>query len=162
NPLLHAGDLPAINALCQKHGAVLIADPTLASPRVVNVLPHCDVVVNSLTKFSGNEGDVMGGCVVFNPQSLWTAKLFTTVSENLAPHYPRDLARLAEEIDGYAPLVEKATANAARLARFLEKHPNVRSVHWTGSEKAKANFQRLVKRSGQEGSVLSFVPRGDL
>ena len=31
-PSLHAGDLPALHALCQKHGAILIADPTLASP----------------------------------------------------------------------------------------------------------------------------------
>ncbi|HVU37381.1 MAG TPA: PLP-dependent transferase, partial [Opitutales bacterium] len=132
NPLLHAGDLPALHALCRKHGVVLIADPTLASPRVVNVLPHCDVAINSLTKFSGNEGDVMGGCVVFNPASSWTRKLAGAVAASLAPHYPRDLARLAAQIDGYAPLIEKATANAARLAQFLEKHPAVRSVHWSG------------------------------
>jgi cystathionine gamma-synthase len=162
NPLLHAGDLPALHALCQKHGAVLIADPTLASPRVVSVLPHCDVVVNSLTKFAGNEGDVMGGAVVFNPTSPWAARLRDPVAKNLAPHYPRDLARLAAQIDGYAPLVEKATTSAERLVQFLARHPAVKSVHWTGEEKSRANFQRVARRPGQHGSIFSFVLRGDL
>ncbi len=162
NPLLHAGDLPALHALCQKHGAALIADPTLASPRVVDVLPHSDVAVNSLTKFAGNEGDVMGGAVVFNPASSWTGRLREAVAANLAPHYPRDLARLAAQIDGYAPLVEKATVSAARLAQFLERHPAVKSVHWTGDEKSRANFARLARRPGLNGSVFSFVLHGDL
>jgi cystathionine gamma-synthase len=162
NPLLHAGDLPALHALCQKHGAALIADPTLASPRVVNVLPHCDVAINSLTKFAGNEGDVMGGAVAFNPASSWAARLRETVAANLAPHYSRDLARLAAQIDGYAPLVAKATASAARLAQFLARHPAVKTVHWTGEEKSRANFQRLARRPGLNGSIFSFVLHGDL
>ncbi|HTB63689.1 MAG TPA: PLP-dependent transferase, partial [Opitutales bacterium] len=162
NPLLHAGDLPALYALCQKHGAVLIADPTLASPRVVNVLPYCDVVINSLTKFAGNQGDVMGGAVVFNPASSWSATLQPAVSANLAPHYSRDLARLAAQIDGYAPLVEKATANAAWLAKYLAKHRGVRAVHWTGDAPAHGNFSKLARKHGRDGSVFSFVPRGDL
>ena len=162
NPLLHAGDLPALHALCQKHGAILIADPTLASPRVVNVLPHCDALFNSLTKYAGNEGDFMGGAVVFNSASPWAAELHGLVAARLAPLYARDLARLAAQIDGYASLVEKTTASVTRLAQFLERHPAVKSVHWTGEEKSRANFQRLGRRPGINSSVFSFVPRGDL
>ena len=162
NPLLHAGDLPALHSLCQQHGAILIADPTLASPRVVNILPHCDLLFNSLTKYAGNEGDFLGGAVVFNAASPWSAALRPLIAANLAPLYPRDLARLAAQIDGYAPLVEKATASVARLAQFLERHPAVKSVHWTGEEKSRANFQRLARRPGINSSVFSFVPRGDL
>jgi len=162
NPLLHAGDLPALHALCLKHGAILIADPTLASPRVVNVLPHCHVLFNSLTKYAGNEGDFMGGAVVVNPLAPWAATLQASVAANLAPLYPRDLARLAAQIDGYAPLVEKTTASVARLAQFLERHPAVKSVHWTGEDKSRANFQRLARRPGLNSSIFSFVPRGDL
>jgi len=162
NPLLHVGDLPRLHALCQKHGVVLIVDPTLASPRVVNVLSHSDVVVNSLTKFAGNEGDVMGGAVVFNPQSPWRKILCDMVTATLAPPYPRDLARLAAQIDGYAPLIERACANAARLVHFLENHPNVRSVHWTGEARAKVNFDRMARKPGLVGSIFSFTLRGDL
>jgi cystathionine gamma-synthase len=162
NPLLLAGDLPALHELCARHGAMLIVDPTLASPRVVDVLPHSDVVFNSLTKYAGNEGDFMGGAVVFNPASPWAAALREGVTPRLAPHYPRDLARLAAQIDGYAPLVEKANASAARLVEFLAWHPGVKSVHWPGEERSRANFARLARRRGQTGSVFSFVPRGDL
>ncbi len=162
NPLLHAGDLPALQALCQKHGAVLIVDPTLASPKVVNVLPYCDVIANSLTKFAGNQGDVMGGAVVCNPESPWAAQLHGAIAKSITPHYPRDLARLAMQIEGYAPLIEKAGASAAWLAQFLSKHKAVREVHWTGEARAKKNFQRLARRPDRYGSVFSFVPRGDL
>jgi cystathionine gamma-synthase len=162
NPLLQVVDLPALYALCQKYGAVLIADPTLASPRVVDVLPYCDVVVNSLTKFASNQGDVMGGAVVFNPASKWTPELRGIVAANLAPHYERDLRRMATEMDGYAPLIEKASANATRLAQYLEKHPGVKTVHWTGSALVKKSFARLARKPGLNGSVFSFVPRGDL
>ncbi len=162
NPLLHAGDLPALHQLCAKHGVVLIVDPTLASPRVVNVVPHADVVVNSLTKFAGNQGDVMAGAVVFNPASPWTRKLQATVSATLPPMYPRDLARLAAQIDGYAPLVEKAAANAARLAKFLAAHPAVETVHWTGADCSRQNFAHLARWPGACGSVFSFVLKGDL
>lgn len=162
NPLLHAGDLPALYALCKKHGVVLIVDPTLASPRVVNVLPHCDVVSNSLTKFAGNQGDVMAGAVVCNPDSAWFDKLHPAIAATITPHYPRDLARLAMQIEGYAPLIEKASASAAWLAQFLSRHKAVREVHWTGDPRAKVNFQRLARRPDRYGSVFSFVPRGDL
>jgi cystathionine gamma-synthase len=162
NPLLHAGDLPALHALCQKHGVVLIVDPTLASPRVVNVLPRADVVVNSLTKFAGNQGDVMGGAVVFNPASAWAAQLQPAVAAALPPMYARDLSRLAAQIDGYAPLIERATANAARLAQFLAAHPAVQTVHWTGAECSRKNFAQVARRPGACGSVFSFVLKGDL
>ena len=162
NPLLHAGDLPALHALCKKHGAVLVVDPTLASPRVVDVLPHSDVVVNSLTKFAANEGDVMGGAVVFNPASPWAAELRGPVAATLPPHYPRDLARLAAQIDGYAPLIEKSAASAARLVEFLGRHPAVKAVYWPGEERSRGNFARLARRGYTTGSVFSFSPRGDL
>jgi cystathionine gamma-synthase len=98
---------------------------------------------------------------VFNPASKWARELRAVVAANLAPHYPRDLRRLATEIDGYAPLIEKATANATRLAQFLERHPAVKSVHWTGSVGAKKNFSQLARRPGFNASIFSFVPRGD-
>jgi cystathionine gamma-synthase len=162
NPLLQAGDLPALHALCKKHGAVLIVDPTLASPRVVNVLPYSDVVVNSLTKFAANEGDVMGGAVVFNPESPWAAELLGPVAASLPPHYPRDLARLAAEIDGYAPLVEQAAASAAKLIAFLQKHPAVQAVYWPGDEKSRANFARVARPGCTTGAVFSFSLRGEV
>jgi cystathionine gamma-synthase len=162
NPLLHAGDLPALHALCKKHGAILIVDPTLASPRVVNVLPHSDVVVNSLTKFAANQGDVMGGAVVFNPASPWAEKLRGLVAASLPPMYPRDLARLAAQIDGYAPLVALATASTARLVDFLGRHPAVKEVYWPGTGRSRENFARLARAGHTTGSVFSFSLRGDL
>jgi cystathionine gamma-synthase len=162
NPLLQAGDLPGLQALCNKHGAVLLVDPTLASPRVVNVLPHSDVVINSLTKFAANEGDVMAGAVVFNPQSPWAKALRGTVASALPPHYPRDLARLAAQIDGYAPMVEKASISAARLIDFLRGHPAVKAVYWPGEGRSRDNFARLARGSYTTGGVFSFSLRGDL
>ncbi|MFP6886204.1 MAG: PLP-dependent transferase, partial [Opitutales bacterium] len=58
NPLFQTCDLDEIRDLCQAHGAMLVADPTMASPRNAKVAGHADVIVNSLTKYAANEGDV--------------------------------------------------------------------------------------------------------
>jgi cystathionine gamma-synthase len=162
NPLLHTTDLPALYALCARQGAVLVVDPTLASPRVVDVLPHCDVAVNSLTKFAGNQGDVMAGAAIFNPASPFAGELRPVVAASLPAPYPRDLARLAAQIDGYAPLVARATATAARLVDFLRGHPAVREVYWTGAGRGRLNFAGLARELGAVGSVFSFSLNGDL
>ena len=45
--------------------ALLIVDPTMASPKNAKVSRYADIVINSLTKYANWEGDVMMGSAVF-------------------------------------------------------------------------------------------------
>ena len=65
NPLFHSCDLEKVRDLCTRYNAILIADPTMASPKNARVSKFADVVINSLTKYANWEGDVMMGSAVF-------------------------------------------------------------------------------------------------
>lgn len=159
NPLFQTCDLDEIRDLCRTHGAMLVADPTMASPRNAKVAGHADVIVNSLTKYAANEGDVMLGCLAFTKHSTFREKLIAPTREHIAPPYPRDLARLAHEMRDYPELVERMNQNLMQLAAFLERHPSVKKIHWAYSEPFRANYEKLAGE-GNPGCMLAFETKG--
>ncbi len=58
-------DVPAIAAVGKKAGVPLIVDNTLATPYLFRPKEHgADIVVHSLTKFIGGQGNSIGGAIV--------------------------------------------------------------------------------------------------
>lgn len=155
NPLVQTCDLDELRDLCRARGAMLVADPTIASPRNVKVADHVDVIVNSLTKYAANAGDVMLGCLAFPETSRFRGEFMEAVRREIEPPYPRDLARLAREIGAYPELVKRMNENVLRLAAFLESHPKVKKLHWAYSEPFRANYENLAG-AGKPGCMLSF------
>ena len=98
NPLIQTPDIAAIAALARQHGARVVLDPSITSAYNLALLPHADVVVSSLTKYTASEGDLTAGLVVVNPATPDAARLRRLVTEKIEPAYARDLARLAAEI----------------------------------------------------------------
>lgn len=162
NPLIQTPDLAAVCALCRAHGAVFIVDPTIASPLNIDVLPHADLAANSLTKFAACEGDVIAGAVVVNPASPWAETFRREVPGRLEPLYSRDLGRLAEQISGYAPLIEKINRSTPAVVEFLEKHPRVREVYWSLHPGSRDNYLKLARAPDAVGGMVSFTIDGPL
>ena len=73
NPLIQTPDVAAVVALARRHGARVILDPAVSSPFNVDLLPHADLVAQSLTKYTAHEGDVIAGAVVNGKFSLSAA-----------------------------------------------------------------------------------------
>ena len=74
NPAGMVTDLEAIAEVAAKHGLPLIVDNTMASPYLVRPLEHgADIVVESLTKFIGGQGNSMGGIIVDGGTFDWAA-----------------------------------------------------------------------------------------
>ena len=152
NPLLQTCDLDELRDLCRTSGAMLVVDPTMSSPRNVKVAGHADVIVNSLTKYTANEGDVMLGCLAFPKSSPFRETLLEPTRRRIAAPYRRDLARLAHD---YPQLVEQTNLNLMRLAEFLGGHPAVKKLHWAYSEPFRANYEKLAGAE-RPGCVLAF------
>ncbi len=58
-------DIPAIAAVAKKAGVPLIVDNTLASPYLCQPKEHgADIIVHSLTKFLGGQGNSVGGVLI--------------------------------------------------------------------------------------------------
>lgn len=164
NPLIQTPALPALSALCRAHGVALVVDPTIASALNVDVLPHADVVVNSLTKYTAGEGDVILGATAVNPASPLAAELRPALAgaAALAAVYPRDLVRLAGQIGATPELIARINENTPRVVDFLSAHPQVDEVFWSGHAASAANYAALSRTPGSVGSMITFTLRASL
>jgi cystathionine gamma-synthase len=157
NPLIQTPDVPALSALVRSHGARLILDPSIASLFCVDVLAHADLLVNSLTKFAANEGDIIAGLVAVNPAGPDADVLRRAIARQLEPVYPRDLARLAAEIGDCECFITQLNAATPRIASWLQAHPKVKRVYWPLSPESRANYLRIARSPGSVGGMLSFT-----
>ncbi|MFM7752476.1 MAG: PLP-dependent transferase [Opitutaceae bacterium] len=159
NPLIQTPDLPALGELCRRHGALLIVDPSIASIHNVNVLPHADVLVASLTKYDASEGDLTAGLVAVNPAGRDAAALRAALPAEIEPVYPRDLSRLAAQIGNTRDVVARIHTNTARIAAFLAAHPAVDEVRWALQPGCAENFRRIARTPDATGGVITFTLR---
>jgi cystathionine gamma-synthase len=157
NPLLQTPDLVAIYELCRSHDAIFIADPTIASPLNIDILPHTDVAVNSLTKYAASEGDVIAGAVVVNPRSPWAAEFRNLLPGELEPVYSRDLGRLAAQIGDFDPLIAQINRTTPAVVEFLRQHPRVKKVWWSLHPDSRDNYLKLARSPVSIGSMISFT-----
>ncbi len=162
NPLIQTPDVPALAALCRRHGARLILDPSIASAYSVDILRHCDLLATSLTKYTAGEGDILAGLVAVNPAGPDAAELRRSAAERLEPAYAGDLSRLAVEIQTTESLLAIVQRNTAQVAAFLSGHPRVKEVLWALHPASRAHFQAISRSPESVGGLISFTLRGPM
>ncbi len=162
NPLLQTPDLAAIRAITRQHGASLIIDPSISSPYAVDVFPYADIVVSSLTKYTASEGDLTAGLVVVNPAIPNACELRDQIAERLEPVYPRDLARLAQEIGETPAVLAQIHQSVAQIVDWLEAHPAVDQVLSAHHSSSRANYEKIARSPEMVGSMISFTLHGSL
>ena len=159
NPLIQTPDLPALAALCRRHGARLLVDPSIACLHNLEILPHADLVVTSLTKYTASEGDLTAGLCIVNPAGPDAAELRQRIPVASEPLYPRDLARLAAQIGQTATVLARIHAGTARVAAFLAGHPAVGEVFWALHPAGRENYLRLARGADATGGMITFTLR---
>jgi cystathionine gamma-synthase len=162
NPLIQTPDVAAVTALCRRHGAKLILDPSVSSTFNLDVLRHADVVVSSLTKYTASEGDVIAGLVAVNPAGPDAAALRHGLASVLEPVYPRDLAALAGQIGRTMDVLARIHSSVPRVVEFLSAHPAVKDVHWALRAESRDNYLKLARQPDATGGMISFTLRGPL
>ncbi|MGA0132859.1 MAG: aminotransferase class I/II-fold pyridoxal phosphate-dependent enzyme [Opitutales bacterium] len=156
NPQLQTADLSALRALCDRHGALLVVDPSSAGVAATDVLPHADLVACSLTKYAASAGDVMAGALAVNPARPHAAALLKAARPRHIPLHALDAAALAPQVAKVAEVTARLSANAAELARRLEAHPSVVRVR-TALTGPTADHYRRIMRPGAGGGALVTV-----
>ena len=159
NPLLQTPDIPAISALCRSHGAALLIDASTASLYNLDVLPHADVALASLTKYTGSAGDLTAGLIAVNPARPDAAELRRRLAPALEPLYRRDAARLAHEIAATESVLAKIHASTPHVVAFLENHPAIKDVFWARHATSSANFEKLARSPEATGGMITFTLR---
>ncbi len=161
NPLMQTADVPWLAGLARQHGALMVVDPSISSMFNVDVVPHADVVLNSLTKYAAPEGDVIAGSVAVTPHCPDGTALRHRIALELEPVYPRDLARLAHQIGGYETLMPRLNAGANAVVEHLAgRGRGVRRLLWSLQESSRPNFLLLARGPDRIGPVISFEVDG--
>lgn len=158
NPLLDIADIQAISDAASDHDAPVIVDNTFATPINQNpLLDGADIVLHSTTKAIGGHSDATGGALVADQatiEDLWgTYKMLgPTMAPNTAFLMHRGIKTLGLR-------AERQNENATALARFLDEHPRIETVHHPslpthpGHEVAKRQMHGY-------GGLLSFEVEG--
>ena len=82
NPLLEVTDIGAVSEIAHKHNLPLIVDATFTTPHLLKSIEYgADIVVNSLTKWMGGHGTVIGGIVIDSGKFDWTDPKFRLYNE---------------------------------------------------------------------------------
>lgn len=162
NPLIQTPDVARLAALCRRHSAHLLLDPSVSCLFNLDLFAHADVVVSSLTKYTASAGDLTAGLAAINPSRPDAAELRRGIAAELEPVYPRDLARLAAEIGETDDVLAQIQANTARVAAFLAEHPKVRDVFWALHPASRDNYQRIARAPDATGGMISFTLRGPM
>lgn len=159
NPLLEVGDLEGIVRFAREHHLTSLIDNTFASP--VNFRPLAlgfDVVLHSCTKYLNGHSDLVAGAVIGTaPLVKKVNSLLLHLGGALDPHACFLLDRGMKTL---ALRVECQNRNALRIARFLNRCPAVKKVHYPGLED-NASHRRAAQFFDGFGGMLSFELEGN-
>ncbi len=161
NPRLRVPDLDALAAIAGRHYLLLVADNTFLGPALLRPLEHgADLVLHAATKYLSGHGDAVSGVVsgrkaLVDPIRRQTDTLGQAASPFSSFLVQRGIRTLP--LRSFA-----ASANAARIAAFLDGHDKVGWVRYPGlaSHPDHAVARRLLGE--RFGGMVTFKPRGGL
>jgi len=155
NPLLRITDIAALAARAKTQDVLLAVDNTFLSPSLQKPLSlGADIVVHSLTKYINGHSDVVGGAVVLASPDLhercsWWAN---AVGITGAPFDSWLVLRGLRTLD---LRIKEQTKSAGELARFLDRHPQVKTVYYPGLPTHPGHALAARQQTGF-GAMLSF------
>lgn len=155
NPLLNIVDIEAITKIAKKKDILTAVDNTFLSPYFQKPFEfNVDIVVHSTTKYINGHSDVVGGAIIYGNKQLEERGRYLVNALGVAES-PFDCWLVLRGVKTLAQRMEAHQANALRLARFLEKHKNVKKVYYPGLKSHPQ--QNLIKKQMQGfGGMLAF------
>src|SRR5712691_94956 len=159
NPLIRVPDLEPLARIAHDAGALLVVDNTVPTSALSQPFRWgADVVIYSATKNLSGHADVIGGVIVGKPTWIEGARAFAhTFGPTLGPF---DAWLTLRGIRTLAVRMERHTANALRLAQYLEGQAAVRQVNYPKLEGSPYCARARKLLPGGAGALLSFELAG--
>ena len=158
NPLSEIADLEALSAVAKSADALLVVDNCFCTPVLQKPLQWgADIVVHSATKYIDGQGRCLGGAVVGSAALMEQVEGFLraagpTMSPFNAWVFLKGLETLRIRMQAHS-------TNAAALANWLQEHPAVTKVYYSGL--ANHPGHTLAKKQQSDfGGVVAFDVAG--
>ncbi|KAL1983082.1 hypothetical protein VTN96DRAFT_495 [Rasamsonia emersonii] len=158
NPLLKSPDLKRISALAQKYDFAVVVDETVGNFINVNVLPHADIVVSSLTKIFSGDSNVMGGSAVLNPHGRFYNSLKATFSSEYEDNlWVEDAVFLERNSRDFVSRIEKINTTTESITAILKSSPLVKEVYYPKYSPTKSFYDSCRNPNGGYGGLFSVT-----
>lgn len=158
NPLSEVVDIAALAEIARRHGAWLAIDNCFLTPALQKPIAlGADLVIHSATKYLDGQGRAIGGAVVGRDKEL--EEVFGVVRTCGPCLSPFNAWIFTKGLETLNLRMRAHCENARILAEWLEGHPAVARVHYSGL--ATHPQHELASRQQQGyGAVLGFEVRG--
>jgi cystathionine gamma-lyase len=155
NPYLTLFDMRAL-ADAAPQDMLIAVDNTFASPALQQPLTFgADVVMHSATKYLGGHSDVVGGLLALNDENLYNELKFLQNAVGSVPG-PMDCFLVLRGIKTLGIRMERHSANALQVARFLEDHHAVQQVLYPGLE-SHPQHELAKRQMNGFGGMVSII-----
>jgi O-acetylhomoserine (thiol)-lyase len=165
NPKLDVLDLEAISKEAKAAKVPFIVDNTVATPALLNPIKHgADIVIHSLTKYIGGQGNSLGGVIVDAGNFDWANGNFPEFTEPSAGYHglvyhealgnasytfklileglrdfggalsPFNAFQIIQGLETLTVRIKQHSENALELAQWLESREEVAWVNYPGLE----------------------------
>ena len=155
NPTIALTDIRKCADIAKKHNLIMAVDNTFSSPYLQRPLElGADIVLHSLTKFINGHSDIVGGILIPKNEDLYCKlkKVLHYLGGTMDPHQAWLVLRGVRSL---ALRVEKSTANAIEIAKFLKNHPRVEWITYPGLPEHPQHDLAKEQMDGF-GSMISF------
>ncbi|WP_332688702.1 trans-sulfuration enzyme family protein [Bosea sp. (in: a-proteobacteria)] len=131
NPTGEVLDIAAISALAHQAGLRVVVDSTFASPAVQRPLEHgADIVVHSLTKYINGHGDLLGGIVLGDAETMHKVRGLGLRYLTGATLSPMACFLVLRGLKTLKVRMRQHGENGLAVAQMLAAHPAVRVVRY--------------------------------
>ena len=159
NPTLKLTDLQAVSDLCHRAEVLHVTDNTFLTPYFQRPFElGADVIVHSTTKFLDGHNATLGGAVVVNDAALQERIAFARISAGLVMS-PMVAWLTLQGSKTLSERMDRQSANAMEIARWLQGHPGVEYVNYPGLEDHPQHDLAKTQASGF-GAMVCFEVSG--
>jgi O-succinylhomoserine sulfhydrylase len=160
NPTLQVYDIAAISAICRSAGAIFAVDNCLATPALQQPARFgADLVIHSATKHIDGQGRVIAGAICGSRTLIHDGGIYNFVRTSGPVMSPFNAWVCLKGLETLSLRVRAQSEAASQLAHWLQKQPNVRTVHYP---LLADNPQRALTLQQQSagGALVSFEVEG--
>jgi len=162
NPTLQCVDIEAICTIAHEHGVKVSVDNTVATPYLQQPFAlGVDFVFHSATKFLNGHGSALHGVLLgkdleFMNTKVWKWHVLLGGNSNAFDSY-----LLIQGMKTLEIRMERHCSNTAKVAHFLDKHPAIEKVNYTGLT-SHPDHAIAKKQMKQHAPLISFELKGGI
>ena len=191
NPKLDVLDLEAISEHAKGAGVPFIVDNTVATPALLNPIKHgANLVIHSLTKYIGGQGNSLGGAIIDAGTFDWTNGKFPEFTEPSAGYHgliysealgaaaftfklileglrdfggalsPFNAFQIIQGLETLPVRIKQHSENALELATWLESREEVAWVNYPGLKSSKYNELSKKYLPKGQSGLVTFGIKG--